>query len=79
MEEIKQQKRGRPKKENAMKPGDLQEGLQRFTFICNKKIVERVRTQAKEKNKSAKDIMNEILCKHFKIKKNQKIDSLPMP
>ena len=65
---MKQKKRGRPKKEYAIKPGDLKEDLQRFTFIAYKKIVGRVRTQAMERNISVKDLMNAILLKHFNLK-----------
>ena len=60
-----ERKRGRPKKANAKKPGELNKGLCRFNFISDEKIVEKIKKEAKKKRISIKALMYYILNDYF--------------
>ena len=63
-----ERKRGRPKKANAKKPGELNKGLCRFNFIADEKIVEKIKKEAKKKRISIKALMSYILNDYFNSK-----------
>ncbi len=65
---------GRIKKVNAIKPGQLQSGLLRFTFIADADVVFKIKCLAKKENLSVKDLMNRILAGY--IAKVKKADSV---
>jgi hypothetical protein len=52
---------GRPKKANAKKPGQLNKGECRFTFITTKETVEFIKNGAKIKGVSIKNFMNSLI------------------
>ena len=71
-----ERKRGRPKKANAKKPGELNKGLCRFNFIADEKIVEKIKKEAKKKRISIKALMSYILNYYFnKGSKENEIDN----
>ena len=59
-------KRGRPKKKDAVKSGELQSNLCRFSFIAEKKIVALIKKKAKQRGLTIKDYMNELLADKLK-------------
>jgi len=67
-----ERKRGRPKKANAKKPGELNKGLCRFNFIADEKIVEKIKKEAKKKRISIKALMSYILNDYFNKNKGSK-------
>ena len=58
-------KRGRPKKTNAKKVGELKKGLRRFTFIANEKMVLMIKKSAKIDRLSVKDFMAKVIDRYF--------------
>jgi hypothetical protein len=61
MEMENKRKRGRPKKVNAKKPGELNKGLCRFNFIADEKMVEKIKKEAKKQKISIKELMSRII------------------
>lgn len=55
-------KKGRPKKDNAVKSGELSTGLCYFSFITEKTTADKIRIKAAEKNMTIKDFMQELLA-----------------
>ena len=43
-----QRKRGRPKKANAKKLGELNKGLRRYTFVADEKMIEKIKPNPKQ-------------------------------
>ena len=76
-------KKGRPRKSDSKKPGQLNVNLCRFTFIVKKKKVADIKRVSEELGITIKDCMNEILDlflnqeskfkKHIKAKKKKVI------
>ena len=60
-------KRGRPKKKNAVKSGELKSNLTYFSFIVEKKIVALIKKNAKQRGLTIKDYMNELLVDKLKV------------
>ncbi len=60
-----QRKRGRPKKANAKKLGELNKGLRRYTFVADEKMIEKIKKEAKKKRVSIKALMSYILNDYF--------------
>ncbi|HMK03692.1 MAG TPA: hypothetical protein VK489_05855 [Ferruginibacter sp.] len=54
-------KKGRPRKDNAVKSGELGPGLQRFTFVAEKRTVKAIRQIAANADISIKDFMRNLL------------------
>ena len=54
-------KKGRPRKSDSKKPGQLNVNLCRFTFIVKKKKVADIKRVSEELGITIKDCMNEIL------------------
>lgn len=54
-------KPGRPKKKGAVKPGQLQRGWARFTFITKKELITKVKKAAESQGISIKDYMTNLL------------------
>lgn len=52
---------GRPKKEGAMKAGEISDDLCRFTFIANKNKVDAIKKRAAQNSMSVKDFMDILL------------------
>jgi ribosomal protein S25 len=61
MEMEDKRKRGRPKKANAKKPGELNKGLRRYTFVADKKMIEKIKKEAKRQKISIKELMSRII------------------
>ncbi|MFP5041902.1 hypothetical protein [Parasediminibacterium sp. JCM 36343] len=59
------QKKGRPKKKNAVKAGELKGTLCRFSFIVEKKIAAQIKVNAKNSGLTIKDFMNKILSSNL--------------
>jgi len=57
---------GRLKKHNAVKSGELQSGLIRFTFIAEAELILELKSLAAEKELSVKYLMNDILTRYIK-------------
>ena len=57
----KKNKAGRPTKINAIKKGQLKKGLVRFTFVTEKRLVDKMKIIAKKKKKTYKTVMTELL------------------
>lgn len=64
---------GRSKKVNAVKPGQLQNGWQRFSFIAHKGVISGLKVLAKREGKSIKSVMDEILSHQILIRTGQKV------
>lgn len=65
---------GRPKKNNAKKPGQLKKGECRYTFITTKDIVYEIKRESTKRKMSIKDYLNSIICGNFEVlpvKENQ--------
>lgn len=72
-------KRGRPKKKDAVKSGELKSNLCRFSFIAEKKIVALIKKNAKQKGLTIKDYMNELLVDKLKViekKTDKKVNNI---
>jgi purine-nucleoside phosphorylase len=67
-----QRKRGRPKKANAKKLGELNKGLRRYTFVADEKMIEKIKKEAKKKRVSIKALMSYILNDYFNKNKGSK-------
>jgi PP-loop superfamily ATP-utilizing enzyme len=52
---------GRPKKKNAVKPGQLAEGLMIFSFIAEIQLIKKIKASAKSEGLSMKDYMKKLL------------------
>ena len=63
---MEQPKRGRPKKLNAKKSGDLKKGLVRFTFIVEKTIVFEIKKEAELDGITVKNLMHKMLSEYLK-------------
>jgi len=71
-----QRKRGRPKKANAKKLGELNKGLRRYTFVADEKMIEKIKKEAKKKRVSIKTLMSYMLNDYFnKGSKENEIDN----
>jgi hypothetical protein len=57
----KMNKRGRPKKDNAIKSGQLKKGEKRFTFISTISTIARIKRNSKAVNMSIKDYLNDLI------------------
>ena len=57
---------GRLKKHNAVKSGELQSGLIRFTFIAQAELILELKSLAAEKELPVKDLMHDILTRYIK-------------
>jgi hypothetical protein len=66
-----QKKRGRPKKVNAKKVGELNKGLRRFTFIADEKMVSMIKRSAIRQKISVKDFMAYVLNDYFNTRKKE--------
>ena len=62
-------KRGRPKKANAKKIGELNKGLRRFTFIADESTVSMIKKLAIRQKVSVKKLMAHILNDYFDTRK----------
>jgi hypothetical protein len=60
---------GRPKKINAIKPGQLKKGERRFTFIASEKIVDDIKKGAKEEKLKIKEYFKKVF--HYYWSKNK--------
>ena len=60
---------GRPKKENAVKSGELQEGLQRFSFIVDKQVIQELKQLSKNRKLSIKELMGQVLTTYIENEK----------
>jgi hypothetical protein len=60
---MEKRKIGRPKKINAVKPGELNKDECRFTFITTVKNVDQIKKGAKEEELKIKEYLNQVL--HF--------------
>lgn len=69
---------GRPKKVNAIKSGELGEGLQRFSFIADANIIDSIKKSAKSQNLSIKNLMLKILSNYLKESTNLKTTDAPI-
>ncbi len=58
---MEKRKVGRPKKNNAVKPGQLKKGERRYTFITTGKFVDDIKKGAKEEDLNIKDYLEKIL------------------
>lgn len=67
-----QKKRGRPKKADAKKVGELNKGLRRYTFVADEKMIEKIKKEAKKKRVSIKALMSYILNDYFNKNKGSK-------
>jgi hypothetical protein len=56
---------GRPRKENAMKAGDLQPGYCRLSFICKQSVADQIRDIAKQRDVSIKNLMHAIITSYI--------------
>lgn len=52
---------GRPRKKFAVQSGQLQIGLQRFTFIIDRNLLNEVKIEAMRLNLSIKDFMDQLI------------------
>ena len=57
---------GRLKKENAVKRGELQKGLKRFSFIADVQVIQFFKLLSKRKKLTLKDLMHEALTNYLK-------------
>jgi hypothetical protein len=58
---MEKRKVGRPKKNNAVKPGQLKKGERRFTFITTGKFVDDIKKGAKEEKLKIKEYLRKVL------------------
>ncbi len=61
---------GRPKKQNAIKPGQLKSNECRYTFITTKSNVEKIKSEAKVDNVSIKIYLDIVLKFYWRSKGN---------
>ena len=66
-----QKKRGRPKKTDAKKVGELNKGLRRFTFIADERTVSMIKKLAIRQKVSVKELMAHILNDYFNTRKKE--------
>jgi hypothetical protein len=56
---------GRLKKEDSVKPGHLQKGLMRFSFIAKEEVISSIKQLSKKEGVSIKDFMDNILSQYI--------------
>ena len=67
---------GRPKKENAIKAGELRKGLKRFSFIVEEKYINELKGIRKLKNLTMKGLMNEVISSYLAKDRERKLNNI---